>query len=94
MLIQSLMLKVYNLPSITTSDFLSALVITNSCLKYLQALTSDLQAEAKGIVEAVQEISYCLQDARDNITSYHSQWFKPIEQMLTTPLRSSMVYNR
>ena len=73
--------------AITTTEFLSALVITNSCLKYLQALTLNLQAEAKDIVEAVQEISNvkaALQDVRDNITSYHSQWLKTIEQMLTS----------
>ena len=34
-----------------------SLMITNFCLKYLQALTTNLQAEAKDIVEAVQEIS-------------------------------------
>ena len=73
--------------AITTTDFLSALVITNSCLKYLQALTSNLQAEAKDIVESVKEISSvkaALQDVRDNVTSHHSQWFKTIEQMLAS----------
>ena len=83
MLIRSLMLEL----AITTTDFLSALVITNSCLKHLQALTSNLQAEAKDIVESVKEISSvkaALQDARDNVTSHHSQWFKTIEQMLAS----------
>ena len=42
--------------ALSTTDFISSLVITNSCLKYLQALTTNLQAEAKHIVEAVQEI--------------------------------------
>ena len=44
--------------ALTTTDFVSALVITNSCLNYLQALTSNLlQAEARDIVESVKEIS-------------------------------------
>ena len=34
--------------ALSTTDFISSLVITNSCLKYLQALTTNLQAEAKG----------------------------------------------
>ena len=42
--------------AITTTDFVTALVITNSCLKYLSALTACLQAEAKDIVAAVSEI--------------------------------------
>ena len=42
--------------AITTTDFISALVVTNACLKYLQALTSNLQAETKDIVAAVGEI--------------------------------------
>ena len=46
--------------AISTTDFICALVITNSCLKYLQALTTNLQAETKGIVTAVKEInSHC-----------------------------------
>ena len=43
----------------TTTDYTSALVITNSCLKYLQVLTSSLQPEAKDIVAAVKEIELC-----------------------------------
>ena len=42
--------------AITSTDFVSALVITNFCVKYLQALTASLQAEAKDIVTAVREI--------------------------------------
>ena len=42
--------------TITTTDFLSALVITNSCISYLTALTSNLQAEAKDIIEATAEM--------------------------------------
>ena len=43
--------------AITTTDFVCALVITNNCLHYLQTLTSNLQAESKDIVAAVQEIN-------------------------------------
>ena len=63
------------------------MVITNSCLKYLQALTSNLQAEARDVAESVKEISSvkaARQDIRDNITAYHSQWFKKVEQMLAS----------
>ena len=35
--------------AISTTDFLSALVVANTGLKYIQALTSSLQAEAKDI---------------------------------------------
>ena len=70
--------------AITTTDFLCALVITNSCLKYLQALTSNLQAEAKDIVAGVKEINTVtstLQNARDNIDTHHSKWFRTVEKM-------------
>ena len=61
--------------AITTTDFISALVITNSCLKYLQALTSNLQAEAKDIVAAVDSVLSTLQDVRDNISTHHASWY-------------------
>ena len=64
--------------AITTTEFVSALVITNSCLKYIQALTSSLQAEAKDIVAAVREIdtvTAILQDVRDNVDTHRSRWF-------------------
>lgn len=73
--------------ALTTTDFVSALVITNSCLKYLQALTSNLQSEARDVVESVKEIGSvkaALQDVRDNITTYHSQWFKKIDEILAS----------
>ena len=62
----------------TLVPFICAVVITNACLKYLQALTSSLQAEAKDIVAAVKEIdtvTATLQSVRDNIDTHHSQWF-------------------
>ena len=70
--------------AVTTTDFICSLVVTNSCLKYLQALTSNLQAEAKDIVEAVQEISSvreALHNARSNIDKHHRQWFQKVEKM-------------
>ena len=70
--------------AISTTDFISSLVITNSCLNYLQALTTNLQAEAMDIVEAVQEISsvkQALHNARSNIDTHHNRWFRTVEQM-------------
>lgn len=70
--------------AMTTTDFLGALVITNSCLKYLQALTSNLQAEAKDIVAAVREVDgviATLQDIRDNISAHHTRWYSTVEKL-------------
>ena len=61
-------------------------VITNSCLKYLNALTASLQAEVKDIVAAVSEIdnvSAALQEVRENIDTYHTEWFLIITDMLS-----------
>ena len=72
--------------AITTTEFVSALVITNSCLKYIQALTSSLQAEAKDIVAAMKEIDTVIatvQYVRDNIETHHSKWFLTISEMLS-----------
>ena len=71
---------------ITTTDFVSALVITNFCLKYFNALKTSLQAEAKDIVAAVSKIDnviVAVQDVRDNINTYHTQWFLTITEMLS-----------
>ena len=70
--------------AMTTTDFICAVVFTNACLKYLQPLTSSLQAEAKDIVAAVKEIdtvTATLQSVRDNIDTHHSQWFSTVEKM-------------
>ena len=70
--------------AMTTTDFICTVVITNSCLKYLQAFTSSLQAEAKDIVTTVNEIDMVttpLQSVRDNIGTHHSQWFSTVEKM-------------
>ena len=70
--------------AMTTTDFISALVITTACLKYLLGLTRSLQAEAKDIVQAVSEINNVkatLQDVRNNIEKYHDEWFADVESM-------------
>ena len=70
--------------AISTTEFLSALVITSSTLSYLMALTKSLQSEAKDIVQAVSEInnlSSVLQDLRENVDKYHDQWFAEVEQL-------------
>lgn len=72
--------------AISITDFLSALVITNSSLSYLMALTKSLESEAKDIVEAVSEIgnlTSVLQDLQDNVDRYHDEWFAEVEQMCT-----------
>ena len=69
---------------LATTDFMCSLVITNSCLRYLQALTSSLQAEARDIVDAVQEISNVkatLHNARSNMESHHAEWYQKVEEM-------------
>ena len=68
--------------AVSTTDFIASLVITNYCLKYLQLLTTSLQAEAKDIVGATSEISSvkeALQDARRHIDEHHSRWFCTVE---------------
>ena len=72
--------------AITTTEFVSALVVTNSCFSFIESLTLSLQAEAKDIVQAVREIDTViatLQDVRDNIDTYHSEWFLTISEMLS-----------
>ena len=44
--------------AITTTELVSALVITNGCLQYLLSLTCSLQAEAKDVVDAVTEVKH------------------------------------
>ena len=43
--------------ALSTTEFISALVIITACLKHLLGLTRSLQAEAKDIVQAVSEIN-------------------------------------
>lgn len=56
--------------TISMTDFHSALVITNFCLKYLQALPSNLQAETKDIVVAVKEMNYVIMTLQNVRTKY------------------------
>ena len=70
--------------ALTTTGFLSALVIASTCLNYLLALTRSLQAEAKDIVEAMSEISHvktALRNIRENVDVYHGEWFAKVERM-------------
>ena len=72
--------------AISTTEFLSALVITSSSLSYLMALTKSLQSEAKDIVQAVSEIDNLvsvLQDLREKVDESHDQWFTEVEHMST-----------
>lgn len=78
--------------AITTTEFLSALVITTGCLQYLLGLTRSLQAEAKDIVQAVSEVKNViatLRDVRSNVDRYHNEWFREVGEMCnvigTTP---------
>ena len=70
--------------ALSTTDFLSALVITNAILRYLLGLTCSLQSEAKDIVQAVSEVNSVkatLHDVRENVDQYHSKWFADVQQM-------------
>ena len=61
-----------------------SLFITNSCLRYQQALTSNLKAEARDIVDAVHEISHVkatLHNDRSNVESHHAEWYQKVEEM-------------
>ena len=78
--------------AITSTEFISALVITHGCLQYLRGLTTSLQEEAKDIVQAVSEIktlTSSLKQVRESVDSYHSRWFETISEMCsevgTTP---------
>ena len=70
--------------AITTTDFVSALVITSHSLSSLKPLTKSLQSESKDIVAAVQEIDILkheLVTKRQSVDSLHSEWFQEIEQL-------------
>ena len=70
--------------AITTTDFVSALVITSNSLSYLLPLTRSLQAESEDIVEAVKEIGNLkdtLSDMREKLDEVHGKWFEEIEKM-------------
>lgn len=59
--------------AITTTNFISALIITNKCLNFLLALTKSLQAEAKDIVHAVKggnNLKQVITDVREKVDVY------------------------
>ena len=67
---------VYSWLLVTQGIFFS-LVTNNSCLKFLQALISNLQEEAKDIVKAIAEIdnsTAALQSVREKVDVHQSQW--------------------
>ena len=73
--------------AITTTEFISALVITNECLHYFLGLTRSLQQEAKDIVQAVSEVEVLttsLKKVRENVDSHHSEWFMTVTDMCST----------
>ena len=70
--------------ALASTEFICAVVITNSCLKYLQALTSNLQAEAQDVVSAVAEIenvTTTIQNVRDQVQTHHSEWFLIVKKV-------------
>ena len=74
------------LVAITTTEFISALVITNECLHYFLGLTRSLQQEAKDIVQAVSEVTTLtstFKEVRENVDPYHDDWFKTVSDMCT-----------
>ena len=73
--------------AITTTEFISALVITNECLHYFLGLTRSLQQEAKDIPQAVSEVevlTLSLKKVRENVDSHHSEWFMTVTDMCST----------
>lgn len=70
--------------AVSTTEFISALVIITACLHHLLGLTCSLQAEAKDIVQAVSEINNVkatLQDVRNNVDEHHGRWFAEVEEL-------------
>ena len=70
--------------AISTTEFISTLVIITACLQHLLGLTHSLQAEAKDIVQAVSEIDSVkatLQDVRNNVEEHHGRWFTKVEEL-------------
>ena len=60
--------------AVSTTEFISALVIITACLQHLLGLTRSLQAEAKDILQAMSEINIVkaiLQDIRNNVDEHH-----------------------
>lgn len=66
----------------STTDFLCALVITNFRLKYVQAPTTNLQAESRDIVSAVR-LRQLYQQSKmlEKTYKHHAKWFLTVESM-------------
>ena len=67
--------------AITTTDFISALVITNECLHYFLGLTRSLQQEA---VSEVDTLTSSLKQVRENVDSHHDEWFETVSEMCSS----------
>eukprot|EP00117_Sycon_ciliatum_P011780 scpid47775/ scgid13111/ 52 kDa repressor of the inhibitor of the protein kinase; 58 kDa interferon-induced protein kinase-interacting protein; Death-associated protein 4; THAP domain-containing protein 0 len=70
------------LSRVTTTEFMSALVITNKCLGYVRGITSSLQSEARDIVHAmadVHTVQETLEKVRADVDKHHGDWFKVVE---------------
>ena len=70
--------------SITGSEFIAALVVTNKCLGYMRALTCSLQGESKDVVQAVKEIDVlttALKEVRSEVDNHYKEWFEEVKQM-------------
>ena len=71
--------------AITTTEFVSTLVIASKSLNYLHSLITGLQAEAKDIVQAIKEVDTLkkiISDIRDDVeTQYRGQFFEEVEKM-------------
>ena len=73
--------------AMTTTEFISALVITNKCLHYLLGLTRSLQQEEKDIVQAVSEVdtlTSSLKNIRENVDTHHNEWFESVSEMCSS----------
>ena len=72
--------------AISTTDFMCSLVITNACLRYIEALTRSLQTESRDLISAAREIeavTATIQDVRNNVNKYHTEWYRTIEKLCT-----------
>ncbi len=73
--------------AISATEFISALVVTSECLHYFLGLTRSLQREAKDIVQAVAEVdtlTSTLKAVREEVDTYHSEWYKTVTDMCAT----------
>ena len=67
--------------AISTTDFIASFVITNSSLQYLHSLTVNLQGKTTDIIHEIDTVISTIQNIRDNIETYHSDWYHQIEKM-------------